>query len=338
MSRGGHDALDLPQRIGRVKAAADLAALAGRTVKLVRAGREWKGLCPFHAERSPSFYVIPDKGFWHCFGCGAHGDVVDLVRRLEGGTFAEALARLEGELGLADPVPGRKPVLNVARDTTRMREREAEAQRRAEGARGTAWRIWEHARALDGADAASLYLAGRGIPGAVIAAAARADALRVAGRLRHSSGHEGPALVARVVDASGRFLAVQRTWLDPKGPKGKADVSPNKMALGPLRGGRVPLAGEAGDPRGLAEGVESALAAWALSGVASDAGLGGNMGSVELPFEIGQVVIFRDPGAAGLRLAQGAARRFLKEQRQVSIVTPEGESDANDVLLARGAA
>ncbi|MGY8961828.1 MAG: CHC2 zinc finger domain-containing protein, partial [Alphaproteobacteria bacterium] len=53
-------------------------------VKTVRQGREVKALCPFHDERTPSFTVNEDKGFYHCFGCGAHGDVIDFVQAIEG--------------------------------------------------------------------------------------------------------------------------------------------------------------------------------------------------------------------------------------------------------------
>ncbi|HEU4764099.1 MAG TPA: CHC2 zinc finger domain-containing protein, partial [Candidatus Eisenbacteria bacterium] len=54
----------------RVREAVDLVALVGEKVALRRAGRSWKGLCPFHAERTPSFTVNPDRQMWHCFGCG----------------------------------------------------------------------------------------------------------------------------------------------------------------------------------------------------------------------------------------------------------------------------
>jgi DNA primase len=62
-----------------------LVELIGRRVKLVRRGREHAGLCPFHREKSPSFYVIEEKRFWHCFGCGAHGDAISFVTRRQCG-------------------------------------------------------------------------------------------------------------------------------------------------------------------------------------------------------------------------------------------------------------
>src|SRR5437868_4865483 len=80
-----------------------LAELVGRRVRLTRKGREFAGLCPFHNEKTPSFYVVDDKGFFHCFGCGAHGDAIGYVMRAENLDFIEAIERLAGEAGLQVP-------------------------------------------------------------------------------------------------------------------------------------------------------------------------------------------------------------------------------------------
>src|SRR5205807_8491125 len=80
-----------------------LADLVGRRVRLIRRGREHSGLCPFHNEKTPSFYVVEDKGFFHCFGCGAHGDAIGYVMRVENLDFIEAVERLAGEAGIAVP-------------------------------------------------------------------------------------------------------------------------------------------------------------------------------------------------------------------------------------------
>ncbi len=80
-----------------------LSGLVGRRVKLARRGREFAGLCPFHHEKTPSFYVVEDKSFFHCFGCGAHGDVVGFVMRVDNLDFVEAVEKLAGEAGLAVP-------------------------------------------------------------------------------------------------------------------------------------------------------------------------------------------------------------------------------------------
>ena len=80
-----------------------LSGLVGRRVKLVRRGREFAGLCPFHHEKTPSFYVVDDKNFFHCFGCGAHGDAIGFVMRADNLDFLEAVEKLAGEAGLAVP-------------------------------------------------------------------------------------------------------------------------------------------------------------------------------------------------------------------------------------------
>lgn len=88
---------ELRQRVG-------LVDRIGRRVKLVRRGHEHLGLCPFHNEKTPSFTVNEDKGFFHCFGCGAHGDVIGFVMRTENLSFPETVEILAGEAGLALPV------------------------------------------------------------------------------------------------------------------------------------------------------------------------------------------------------------------------------------------
>jgi DNA primase len=81
-----------------------LAAVVGRRVRLARSGRQWKGCCPFHGEKTPSFYVYED-GHYHCFGCGAHGDAIGFVMQAEGAGFMEAVERLAAEAGLDVPKP-----------------------------------------------------------------------------------------------------------------------------------------------------------------------------------------------------------------------------------------
>lgn len=80
-----------------------LSEIIGRRVKLTRAGREYKGCCPFHNEKTPSFYVNDDKQFYHCFGCGAHGDAVGFVMQNQNLSFIEALESLAAEAGLQVP-------------------------------------------------------------------------------------------------------------------------------------------------------------------------------------------------------------------------------------------
>ena len=87
-----------------LRARTPLAAVVGRRVRLARSGRQMKGCCPFHNEKTPSFYVYED-GQYHCFGCGAHGDAISFVMQTEGAGFMEAVERLAAEAGLDVPKP-----------------------------------------------------------------------------------------------------------------------------------------------------------------------------------------------------------------------------------------
>jgi DNA primase len=80
-----------------------IATVIGRSVKLTRSGRERKGCCPFHGEKTPSFYVYDDH--FHCFGCGEHGDVITFVMKSTGASFMEAVEDLAGQVGLEVPKP-----------------------------------------------------------------------------------------------------------------------------------------------------------------------------------------------------------------------------------------
>jgi len=92
-----------PQFLDEIRNRVSLASVVSRHVKLVRRGREYVGLCPFHNEKTPSFAVVEDKAFYHCFGCGAHGDVIGFSMRVGGAGFREAVEALAKEAGLQIP-------------------------------------------------------------------------------------------------------------------------------------------------------------------------------------------------------------------------------------------
>src|SRR5260370_11373472 len=92
-----------PGFLDELRSRISLSGLSGRRVKLVRRGREFAGLCPFHHEKTPSFYLVEDKSFFHCFGCGAHGDVIGFTMRADNLDFVEAVEKLAGEAGVAGP-------------------------------------------------------------------------------------------------------------------------------------------------------------------------------------------------------------------------------------------
>ncbi len=94
-----------PQWKDELRARITLSTVILRTDKLTRAGREWKGCCPFHDEKTPSFYVNDQKQFYHCFGCGAHGDVISWMTEQRGLSFIDAVKELAAEAGMEVPAP-----------------------------------------------------------------------------------------------------------------------------------------------------------------------------------------------------------------------------------------
>ena len=101
--------------INEIRSRADIVAVIGQHVQLRKAGRNWKGLCPFHGEKTPSFNVTPDKGRFICFGCNKKGDVFDFVMELEGKSFVAAAEPLGAGWGGAGPMGAEAPALRRAR-------------------------------------------------------------------------------------------------------------------------------------------------------------------------------------------------------------------------------
>lgn len=143
--------------VRRVKDATDIVAVINEKVGLKRSSSRWVGLCPFHAEKTPSFSVNPALGVYHCFGCGASGDAITFLRETQGLTFVEAVERLAPragiELSFEDP------------EAAKARQRRAallEAMERAVA--------WYHDRLVTAADAstARAYLRSRGYDGEVV--------------------------------------------------------------------------------------------------------------------------------------------------------------------------
>jgi DNA primase len=140
-----------PAFLDELRARTTLSSLIQRSTKLQRAGREFKACCPFHKEKTPSFTVNDEKGFYHCFGCGAHGDAIRWLTDNQGLAFMDAVKELADAAGMQVPAP------------------DPRAQERAERAVGL-YEVMEAAAAwfveqLDGVEggAARVYLAERGI-------------------------------------------------------------------------------------------------------------------------------------------------------------------------------
>lgn len=139
--------------LDELKTRLNVAEVVGRRVKLTRKGREYSGLCPFHSEKTPSFTVNDQKGFYHCFGCGAHGDAIKFVCETEGLSFRETVERLAGEAGLSVP-----------QDSPFQRERE-ERRRTLYDVVAEAQAFYRDRLSGPGGAAARSYLSGRGLDG-----------------------------------------------------------------------------------------------------------------------------------------------------------------------------
>ena len=94
----------IPQHfIDELIARADIVELIGSRVPLKKQGKEFKACCPFHGEKTPSFTVVPDKQFYHCFGCGAHGTALGFLIEHDHLSFVEAVEDLAARVGLEVP-------------------------------------------------------------------------------------------------------------------------------------------------------------------------------------------------------------------------------------------
>lgn len=303
---------------GEAKARVRLVDLVGRAVKLTRRGREHVGLCPFHSEKTGSFTVVEAKGFYHCFGCGAHGDAIGWLTDHEGLSFRDAVAALAAEAGLevppemrsqiGDPNVIRKPLAApVPRDTPEDEAREASEKTawarklwsECQPATGTLVEVYLRHRGIDPAhlaweDPAGTVPAGRGIP----------PTLRFHPDLPHApSGKRWPAMVAAIQDGEGRICGVHRTFLAPDG-RGKAAVAPAKMMAGTAWGGATRLA-RAGEILAIGEGIETALSVMAAQLMARGTWL-----PVWAALSLGNMAGSGDPAVRGLKHPEKPGRRL----------------------------
>jgi len=286
-----------------------LSSVIGASVALKPFGREHRGLCPFHREKTPSFYVNDEKGFYHCFGCGAHGDGIDFLVKSNGFGIREAAEMITGATypviqrgtPISEPEPGRSA--------------DAEA-------------LWTQAVSADWTVVAQ-YLANRALAGSV------PPSLRYA-RLRYgSSGPFHPVMVAQIVNRAGDPQGVQRTYLTDQGRK--LDVPKPKLSLGRVRGGSIRMA-PATDEVALTEGAEDALSLQRMSGIPTWAAAGaGMMPSMSLPDSIHSVIIGADADEAGERSAQAAGKAFAEQGLRARIIRPQSpHKDFNAELMADG--
>ncbi|HXG80225.1 MAG TPA: DNA primase, partial [Sphingomicrobium sp.] len=139
------------QWLDELRARTTLSAVIAPSVKLIKAGREFKACCPFHQEKTPSFTVNDEKGFYHCFGCGAHGDAIRFLTDHRGLPFMDAVKELAGKAGMELPTPDPRERERAERSAGLYEVMEAAAR----------WFV-EQLEGVDGG-AARAYLKERGI-------------------------------------------------------------------------------------------------------------------------------------------------------------------------------
>lgn len=354
------------ERVEAVKERVTPSDLIGRKVPLKRHGHEFTGLCPFHNEKSPSFTVNNRKLFFHCFGCGAHGDVIAFVMRFSNIEFMAALELLESEAGLQRFVTAAAPVrAELSEDVKRQRAEREQRDRDDEARKHRRMQeIWASRQAIAAGGPVDRYLRGRALvpPAEYGVGVASVNAgwpgeLGFAPALWHPyARREMPAMVAAIRSAAGELWAVHQTYLvqADRGHWTKASFTEkhwSKLVLGtyvfeagPERnvGGRIVLGPFEPSMTG-GEGIETSLSAmqiWRRSGLAFVTS--GNMPNVELPFPCAHFLYAadKDPKRIGERKAWQAAK-LQANGRRVEVMVPrlqDAKCDFNDVLMRRAAA
>jgi putative DNA primase/helicase len=277
-------------------------ALGGR-----KAGRGWTARCPAHDDRTPSLSI-----------CDADHNKV-LVRCHAGCEQERVIAALRGRGLWGDSGPRSSP--RTTRRKPVEREPDGEDAKRTERALA----IWQLSKPSPDTPVAS-YLGSRGLH------LPPSDALRFHSGMKHPSGGFWPAMVALVTTGTdGAPIAVHRTFLAHDGG-GKAPVDPQKMMLGPCRGGAVRLAVQ-GEVLMVGEGIETCLAAMQASGHPAWAALStSGLRALDLPKDVRDVIVLADGDDAGEAAARSCALRWKREGRRVRIARPPQGMDFNDML------
>jgi putative DNA primase/helicase len=278
-------------------------ALGGRKV-----GAAWMARCPAHDDRAPSLSIATGHGGKVLMRCHAGCDQRQVIAALRAcGVWQAAASRASGPLLSINSCPP------------------AEHDRRVMRRTAAALAIWQSCQPVEGGPVQT-YLRSRGLDIAPPAS------LRFNPALKHPSGAFWPAMVALVthgVDATP--IGIHRTFLDRNG-NGKAPVDPQKMMLGPCRGGAVQL-GSSGKQLMIAEGVETALSAMQATGQVAWAALStSGLRTLELPTEVSDVIVLADGDDAGEAAARDCALCWKRQGRRVRIARPPRGMDFNDML------
>jgi len=347
-----------PSFLDELRARVGLADLIGRRVKLTRKGREFSGLCPFHSEKTPSFTVSEEKGFYHCFGCGAHGDAVGYIMRTENLSFPEAVERLAVEAGLEVPVATPEERRREKQRATLLEATEAacafyeRSLREASGREGLAYL---RGRGLDDDTIARFRLGyapeARGALKAALQSEAMPEALLIEAGLM-GRPEDGGAVFERfrgrvtfpIADRRGRVIAFGARALGDAQPKYLNSPDTPLFQKGSVLYGMAAAwraAGQAGRVI-VAEGYMDviALARAGIPEAVAPLGTALTENQIELLWRMAdEPVLCFDGDAAGMRAAGRAAERalpHLKPGKSLRFAAlPPGE-DPDSLIKARG--
>ena len=270
-------------------------------------GARWMARCPAHDDQTPSLSIQDNDGkvLLHCHaGCDQTRVIEELRKR---GLWVSSCATKQWQ--------------KTCRSLNTRAQFELDLKRSK-----AALDVWNSAQSAKGT-LVETYLASRGIT------LPTPDTLRFQLGLKHPTRGIWPAMVALVSHGnSGSPVAIHRTFLSRDG-LGKAPVKPQKMMLGPCRGGVVRL-GDPGDILMVGEGIETCLAAMQASGYPAWAALStSGLRSLELPNDLQDVIILADGDDAGEAAARACAVRWHREKGRVRIARPPQGMDFNDLLL-----
>jgi DNA primase len=349
-----------PQWLDELRARISLSGLIGRTVRVQKAGREFKACCPFHNEKTPSFTINDDKGFYHCFGCGAHGDAIRWMTEHQGLPFMDAVKELAALAGMDMPAPDPRAA------------QRAEAAKTLHDTMAAAQDFFVRNLAGDGGRAARAYLATRGFPAHIVESFGFGFAPDSRGSLKSALASfgseqlvEAGLLIAvderepydrfrgrlmlpihdtrgRVIAFGGRILAAEKSdapkYLNspdtPLFDKGRTLYNLHRAAPPARASGRMVVV------EGYMDVV--ALAAAGIAEAVAPLGTALTEDQIERLWQVVPCpVLCFDGDAAGQRAARRAVTRalpLLRPGHSLSIVTLPGGMDPDDIVKREGPA
>jgi len=349
-----------PEFIDQVRQASDIVQVVQQWVPLKKAGANWKGLCPFHQEKSPSFNVHPAKQIYHCFGCGEGGDVFAFVQKVQKTGFGEAIKQLAERAGIALPEEGAD---DVGREAAAERKRRDEAQVRLlelasvwfrrnleESAEGKAARDYADQRGLDLATRERFGLGYAPSDGRLLLSASEkkgynaADLLDAGFAVKNERGTYSRfrgRLMFPIHDPKGRLVGFGGRILGPGEPKYLNSPETPLFSKGRLLYPWVQAKEALGKRREalVCEGYMDAIACHQAGLEQAVASLGTALTEEHaklLKRYVDRVLLVFDADAAGLRAARRAGEPLLGAGLDVRVARLQGAKDPDELLRRDG--